>query len=111
MPLNAKSFKIFAIAAVSGLAAVTAAKAGDDVTFAYRSSELQSTASVSSLYNRLEARVENVCAANARAIYAKKAAQSCEDSLVNEWIDEIGDSRLNRHHAQNGASQVASARK
>ncbi len=111
MPLNAKALKVISVAAFSGFAAISAAQAGDDVSFGYKSSELQSTAGVSGLYNRIENRAKAACAADSRALYAKKVSKSCEDDLVSEWVEEIGDARLNRQHAQNGASQIASVRK
>lgn len=109
MPLNTKALKISALSAFSALVAVTAAQAGDNVSFSYKTSELESTTGVSSLYQRIENRAENLCAADARALYAKKTAETCTENLVDDWVTGISDSRLNRLHAQNGAPQVASA--
>jgi len=111
MPLNSKIFKTVAIAAASSVAILGAAQAGEHAEFGYKQSELQSTASLSSLYKRIENRAESVCGTDdARALYAKKSAATCEATLVEDWIAGINDSRLNRMHAQNGASQFASAK-
>ncbi|WP_428407189.1 UrcA family protein [Hyphococcus sp.] len=111
MPLNAKPLKIFAVAAVSSLAALSAAQAESDVSFSYKSSELESTAGVSSLHDRMQSRAKSVCAADPRALYARKTVSSCKSQLVEDWVEEIDDTRLDRHHAQSGASQLASVRK
>ena len=111
MPFNAKSIKFISVAAVSAVAAIGAAQAESNAAFSYKASELESTAGVSNLYSRIEMRAKDVCAADSRALYAKKISDSCEDGLVEEWVEGIGDARLNRQHAQNGASQIASVRK
>ena len=108
MPRNS-TLKIFAIAAISSVAAIGAAQAGDNASFGYKPSELQSTATIHDLYQRIENRAESACGAdNARALYAKKIATQCENELIEEWVAGINDPRLNRMHAQNGGSQVAS---
>ena len=111
MPLNFKNPKTIAIAAFSGLFAITSAsvaQAGDHVPFAYKASELESTGGVSGLYARIESRAENVCASDPRALYARKASAACKADLIEDWVSEIDDTRLHRHHAQNGAQQIAS---
>ena len=108
---NFKPLNIFAIAAISSVAAIGAAQAGDHANFSYKESELQSTATISDLYRRIESRAQNVCGADdARALYAQKTAAECEANLVEEWVAGINDPRLNRMHAQNGGSQIASVK-
>ena len=111
MPRNFKSFKIIAIAAVSSFAVIGAAQAGDHASFSYKESELQSTATINNLYKRIESRAQNACGADdARALYAQKSVAECEASLVDDWVAGINDPRLNRMHAQNGGSQIASVK-
>ena len=110
MPQKHTFFKTIAIAAVSSIAAIGAAQAGDHAEFAYKESDLQSTANIQNLYKRIENRAESFCGVdNARAIYAKQSAASCEARLVEDWVAGINDSRLNRLHAQSGAQQIAAA--
>ena len=111
MPLNAKAITILAISALSSLAAAGGAAARDDVAFAYRPSELQSAGAMHDLYHRMESRAGRACGAGeARAIHEKKFAAKCSARLVQDWVANIDDARLNRHHAQNGAHQFAAAK-
>lgn len=111
MPRNPNPIKLVAIAAISSVAAIGAAQAGDHVDFSYKQSDLQSTASVHELYKRLENRAESACGvADARALYAKQTAAQCEADLIEDWVAGINDPRLSRMHAQNGGSQIASVK-
>lgn len=116
MPRNSNgrsiSLKIFAVAAMSGIAAMGAAHAGDDVNFSYKQSELQSTAAIQNLYKRINKQAQSACNGDdARALYERRLAAECEADLVEDWIAGINDTRLNHMHAQHGGrQQVASVK-
>jgi UrcA family protein len=107
--------KTLAIAAISALTAVSAANAtslNDHVAFGYKASELQSSASVQNLYRRIETKAKNACGSkNARALYAKQLSAQCQSALVEDWVANIGDARLQQTHAQaRGVRSFASVR-
>ncbi|GJL90698.1 UrcA family protein [Hyphococcus sp.] len=99
-----KPLNIVAITALSTFAAVGAANASsinNHAAFGYKASELQTTASVQSLYRRIESKAGSACGVkNARALYAKKISAQCESDLVEDWVQNIGDARLRQTHAQ-----------
>lgn len=103
MPLNTP-LKTIAIAALSTLAAGSAASAAsfnDHAALGYKPSELQTTSGLNSLYRRIENKAASACNTNnARALYAKQLAAKCEATLVEDWVETIGDARLHQTHAQ-----------
>lgn len=94
-----RTFAIFAAASV--LFASSPAFA-DEVTFAYSPSELASKASVESLYKRIENRADSACGVNLRASLQRVAsAKECAAALVDEFVENIGDSALIAEHEKN----------
>lgn len=101
--------RTFAIAAVSFAILATPAFAGD-VEFSYARSELESSQTVATLYNRLENRAENACYAGKRGSIAQmRAAEKCADALKSEFVAAIGSQSLTSLHEARHSNRFASS--
>lgn len=94
--------KILAHLALFALVPVLAARpaaASDDVTpvnFRYEASELASDEGAEEVYARMELRARKKC--DPRGEYTPRAREQCSTRLVSQWVEAIGDSRIDRIH-------------
>lgn len=111
MSLNLNPIKI----AAAGLAvslALGAAASADEVSFGYQKSELTTPAGAEKLYERINARAHALCGVSeAKALYAKRVAESCADGLAEDFVDAIGDVRLDRAAAAAESGDRLAARR
>ena len=87
-----------ALVAIAGFGASANAA---PVRFHYNTHELDSSASVEQLYQRISAVAKSACASNdPKALWMQPAEDQCASDLVNDIVLEIGDADLSALHAQ-----------
>ncbi|MEZ5926902.1 MAG: UrcA family protein [Parvularculaceae bacterium] len=87
-----------ALVAIAGFGASANAA---PVRFHYNTQELDNSASVEQLYQRIGAVAKNACASNdPKALWMQSADAQCASDLVNDIVLEIGNPGLSALHAQ-----------
>ena len=82
------------------LAAAAPAHA-ESVVMHYSAKELAAPGGAEALYKRIEARARSACAdATPAGAWARRAAAACEDDLVADLVEKIGDGRLAALHVR-----------
>lgn len=97
--MTLKSLAIIAVSAAA-LATPAFAASSDRVPLRYNTAELATATAASKLYDRIQTEAKEACSDNnPRPLRVKVLIERCEAGLVEEWVAQIGDSRLNSIHA------------
>jgi len=68
--------------------------------FSFKAHELETSRGLEALYDRIEFKAKKSCThIGTRGIYAKQFEKKCTADLINQFVDNIDDTRLNSHHA------------
>lgn len=91
---------LFAIAALGNIGTVEARGNQPDLRIAYHAHELDSSASASVMYRRLQAKVERFCSdSGIRTLHRKRQEQACLNSTLDDVIVKIDNDRLTEIHS------------
>ena len=96
------TLKSLAIIAVSAAVFATPAFAApsDRIQLRYNTAELATATGAGKLYDRIQTQAKEACSDNnTRPLRVKTLIERCEAGLVEEWVAQIDDTRLNSIHA------------
>jgi UrcA family protein len=101
--------KRFASAAALGSMLFSAAPAlADDVEFSYAASDLQSSASVAALYERLADKAWRACALyRGSGLWGLHYQVACAEDLMTDFVEGIDDAGLTALHEQQEGERFA----
>jgi len=75
-----------------------------DVTFAYHPDELETSFGIKQLYKRMQNRAEGICETNGiKPISARVQEAACKQDVLNDFMAQIDDPRLDRFAADANA--------
>ena len=105
----AKTLATFLSASIIASPAMAGEPLGDDVDFAFKAHELETSGGVSDLYARLTFRAERACSTpGIKPVYQRQFEEECTARLTDEFVAKIDDPRLTRvHAAEQGAVFIA----
>lgn len=97
--MTLKSLALIAISAAA-LATPAFAASPDRIQLRYNTAELSTATGASKLYDRIQDEARQACSDNTtRPLRVKVLIERCEAQLVEDWVAQIDDARLNSIHA------------
>lgn len=97
--MTLKSIALIAISAAT-LATPALAAPADRIQLRYNTAELVTATGASKLYDRIQTEAQEACSDNnTRPLRVKTLIDRCEADLVEGWVAQIDDTRLNSIHA------------
>lgn len=86
----------FAALAALTVSSAALAEGNERVSFRYQEHELASAEGAAAVYARMELRARKSCDPHGDRIL--QARDACAAALINQWVEEIGDSNLSAIH-------------
>ena len=105
------SLKTLIIASAVSITAIAgSAHANDQVQFRFNSYELETNNGTKVVYKRMKARALRACDGGNSKLSKARSVNACADNLLNEWVESVGNVRLEQLHATQNKSYKISFR-